>query len=169
MKITSRTKPFDILALGIKSEVEAAGLYQALRARVKNILLRQKLDFLITEEKHHRDVLERLFRDRFPDRKPVLPAASFLPRAVGLKPETLSVQALFEAALEAEKVSEDFYRDAAGAGIGEASRRMLTYLSRVERSHYFMIKSELDLLARFPEYYKVDDIQIAEDLVHVGP
>ena len=169
MKISPRTKPFEILALGIKSEVDAAGLYQALRARVKNILLRQKLDFLITEEKHHCDVLERLFRDRFPGRKPVLPAASFVSKTLGPKADQLTVKELFEAALEAEKVSEDFYKDAAAAGIGEASRRMLAYLSRVERSHYFMIKSELDLLARFPDYYKVDDIQIAEDLVHVGP
>ncbi len=169
MKISSRTRPFDILALGIKSEIDAADLYQALRARVKNILLGQKLDFLITEEKHHRDVLERLFHDRFPERKPVLPATSFLSRSLGSKAGKLTVPKLFEAALQAEKASEDFYKDAAAAGIGEASRRMLSYLSRVERSHYFMIKSELDLLSRFPDYYKVDDIQTAEDLVHVGP
>jgi rubrerythrin len=169
MKIGPKTKPYDILALGIKSEIDAADLYRGLRSRVKNILLGQKLDFLITEEKHHRDVLERLFHDRFSDRRPVLPAASFVSKSLGPKADKLSVRELFEAALEAEKVSEEFYKNAAAAGMGDASRRILAYLSRVERSHYFMIKSELDLLSRFPDYYKVNDIQVADDMVHVGP
>jgi hypothetical protein len=46
---------------------------------------------------------------------------------------------------------------------------MLEYLSRVERSHYFVIKSEIDLLSQFPDYYDVEDFNIGQDLFHIGP
>jgi len=169
MKNSPKSKPDEILALGIKSEIDAADLYAVLRGRVKNILLQQKLDFLVVEEKQHRKILERLFKERFADRTPVLPEESFLSKNALPQADTLTVKELFDAALKAEKVSEDFYKDAAASAGEDASRRMLTYLSRVERSHFFMIKSEIDLLAKFPDYYKVEDFHIAQDMIHVGP
>lgn len=169
MKLNPNSKPDEVLALGIKSEIDAADLYTTLRSRVKNILLQQKLDFLVVEEKQHRKILERLFKVRFADRTLTLPSESFLSKSVLPKVETLPVKELFDAALKAEKVSEDFYKDAAAAAGEDASRRMLIYLSRVERSHYFMIKSEIDLLAKFPDYYQVEDFHIAQDMIHVGP
>jgi rubrerythrin len=169
MKLNPKSKPDEVLALGIKSEIDAADLYAILRSRVKNILLQQKLDFLAVEEKQHRKILERLFKDRFGDRTPALPSESFLSKTVLPQAETLTVKELFDAALKAEKVSEDFYKEAAASAEEDASRRMLTYLSRVERSHYFMIESEVNLLATFPDYYKVEDFHIAQDMIHVGP
>jgi hypothetical protein len=32
-----------------------------------------------------------------------------------------------------------------------------------------MIKAELDLMAKFPDYYDVEEFHIAQDLFHVGP
>jgi hypothetical protein len=32
-----------------------------------------------------------------------------------------------------------------------------------------MIKSEIDLLQKFPDYYNVEDFHVAQDLFHVGP
>jgi hypothetical protein len=46
---------------------------------------------------------------------------------------------------------------------------MLAYLSRVERSHQAMLKSEIGLLEKFPDYYNVENFHIGEDLFHVGP
>ena len=51
----------------------------------------------------------------------------------------------------------------------ESSRSLLSYLGRVERSHQAIIKSEIELLAKFPDYYNVEDFHIGEDLFHVGP
>lgn len=97
----AKLKPFEVLAGAIRSEIEAANFYSKLLDRVKNILLQQKLKFLVLEEKKHKKILE--------------------------------------------------------------------YLSRVERSHYFLIKAEIDLLSRFPDYYDVKDFHLGHDLVHVGP
>ncbi len=168
-RLDPRSKPEAILALGIKSEIDAARLYRQVRSQVRNTLLRQKLDFLIVEETHHRTVLEGLFRDRFGARKLVLPARSFLSASLGPLSRRLSVPRLFEAALKSEKISEDFYREAAAGSADPGGRKMLLYLSRVERSHFFMLKSEVDLLAKFPDYYKVEDFQVGQDMIHVGP
>jgi rubrerythrin len=169
MKLSPKAPASRVLALGIKSEVEAAHFYAALRRKVKNQLLQKKLDFLILEERQHRKILERLFRERFGPRKIVLPASSFMSSLAALRPGQLTVKGLFEEALKSEKLSEDFYARAASAAGDAAGRHMLVYLSRVERSHYFMIKSEIDLLARFPDYYEVEEFHIGQDMIHVGP
>jgi rubrerythrin len=169
MALDPKLNPWEILSVGIRSEVDAAGFYTRLQARVKNVILIQKLKFLAAEEEHHRKILERLVHQRFSDKPVGAPEASWMPAIAASLGENPSVPALFQAALEAEEVAEKFYEDAAGRVEDEGSRKMLGYLSRVERSHQAMIKSEIDLLGKFPDYYNVEDFHIGEDLFHVGP
>jgi rubrerythrin len=169
MSIDPKLNPWEILSVGIRSEVDAAGFYTRLQARVKNVVLIQKLKFLAGEEEHHRKILERLFHQRFSDKPVGAPESSWMPPIAAALGENPSVPALFQAALEAEETAEKFYEDAAGRVQDEGGRKMLGYLSRVERSHQAMIKSEIDLLEKFPDYYNVEDFHIGEDLFHVGP
>ena len=169
MVLDARLKPNEVLAVAIRSEIDAAGFYAGLLARVKNILLRQKLEFLVVEEKKHRKILERLHAERFPGAELRIPDKAVGPKLSPKVGETISVLDLFKAALEAEKAAEKYYRDARGAMADAGSRKILEYLSRVERSHYFMIRSEIDLLSRFPDYYDVEDFHLGQDLFHVGP
>jgi len=169
MKFDSRWKPRDILALAVRSEIDAAGLYAALQGKVRSRLLVRKLEFLIFEEKKHRRILEKLYAQRFAGEALSLPATSFLPPALRVEPQTLTVPQLFRTALRAEKYSEDFYRSGARVLGDAAGRKMLEYLARVERSHYFLVKSEIDLLDKFPDSYKVEEADLGEELIHVGP
>lgn len=162
-------KPSGVLAIAVRSEIDAALIYRGLQGRVKNEVLFQKLKFLAHEEEHHRAILERLFADRFPGQELKVPERSDMPGKAVPIDETSSVLDLFKLALQKEKQAEDFYQDAQKIMQDEQSRRLLTYLSRVERSHYFMIKSEIDLLQKFPDYYYVEDFHIAQDLFHIGP
>jgi rubrerythrin len=169
MVLNAKLRPFEVLAVAIRSEIEAADFYSGLLARVRNILLQQKLKFLVLEEKKHRKILERLHSQRFPEVALRVPEKVVRPRPKAELDEKSSVLELFRAALEAEKSAEAFYKDAQKVIRDAGSRKMLEYLSRVERSHYFLIKSEIDLLARFPDYYDVEDFHIGQDLFHVGP
>ncbi len=169
MSIDKTLTPWQILGVAIRSEVDAAAFYARLQAKVKNILLGQKLKFLALEEAHHRTILERLLAQRYPDKPADAPEASFMPPIAVSLPADAGVPALFEAALEAEKVAEAYYNDAAGRVEDEAGRRLLAYLGRVERSHQAMLNAEIDLIRRFPDYYNVEDFHIAQDLFHVGP
>lgn len=169
MVIDSNLRPYEVLAVAIRSEIEAANFYGRLLERVKNVLLQQKLKFLVLEEKKHRKILEKLHAQRFPDIELKIPEKPVRPRLPLAVEEKTSVLNLFRAALEAEKFAEEYYREAKTVVEDEASKKMLDYLSRVERSHFFMIKSEIDLLSKFPDYYDVEDFHIGQDLFHVGP
>jgi rubrerythrin len=162
MALNAKLRPDEVLAVAIRSEIEAADFYAGLLARIKNVLLQQKLKFLVLEEKKHRKILERLHTQRFPDVALKFPGKTIRPRPKAALDEKSSILELFQAALEAERAAETYYKDA-------GSRKMLEYLSRVERSHYFLVKSEIDLLARFPDYYDVEDFHLGQDLFHIGP
>lgn len=169
MALDAKLKPFEVLAAAIRSEIEAANFYSKLLDRVKNILLQHKLKFLVLEEKKHKKILERLYLQRFADIELKVPEKPVRPRLPVTVDEKSSILDLFKAALAAEKFAEEFYGEARKKAGDAGSKKMLEYLSRVERSHYFLIKAEIDLLSRFPDYYDVEDFHLGHDLVHVGP
>jgi rubrerythrin len=169
MSIDKNLQAWQILAVAVRSEIDAAAFYTRLQGRIKNPLLIQKLKFLALEEEHHKVILDRLLAQRYADKPIDAPASSLMPPIGVSLPAEPSVPALFEAALEAEKIAEAYYNDASGRVEDESGRRILAYLGRVERSHQAMIVSELDLLRQFPDYYNVEDFHIAQDLFHVGP
>ncbi len=169
MSVDGKLKAWEILSVGILSEIDAAAFYARLLGRIRNIHLLEKLKFLALEEEHHRKMLERLFGDRFPEKAVGAPESALMPPIAASLGEGASVLDLFLAGLEAEKTSESFYEEASGRAEDEGGRRMLAYLGRVERSHQAMIRSEIDLLERFPDYYDVEEFNVGQDLFHVGP
>lgn len=169
MSIDKSLAPWQILGVAIRSEIDAAAFYTRLQGRLKSILLIQKLKFLALEEDHHRTMLKRLLAQKYPDKPKEVPESSLMPPIGVSLPADATVPALFEAALEAEKTAEAYYREAAERVEDEAGRRILAYLGRVERSHQAMISSEIDLIRKFPDYYSVEDFHLAQDLFHVGP
>jgi rubrerythrin len=169
MTLNPRLKAPDILPIAVRAEMDAEAIYRTLFDRVKNEVLRQKLDFLAKEEGRHRAILTRLFADKFPGRPFTIPASSGKPKPAVAVDDRTPVLDLFKLAMEKEKEAEAFYRDSKPLMEDPDSRRILDYLSRVERSHYYMIKSEIDLLEKFPEYFDVEDFHVGQDLFHVGP
>lgn len=167
--INLKLSPTEVFGVAIESEIQATAAYSDLYEKVKNEVLRLKLKFLISEEKKHRRILERLFSQRFPGEKLEIPDKSFFPSVKISKTKKISVLDLFKLALKAEKISEEFYKEAGERAEDKESKRVLGYLVRVERSHYFIIKSEIDMLDRFPDYYKVEDFHLGQDMFHVGP
>jgi rubrerythrin len=169
MSIDPKLKPWQVLGVAIRSEVDAAAFYTRLQAKIKNVLLIQKLKFLALEEEHHRKILEHVAGDRYRGRSTDVPPASLMPPIAASLGEDPPVLALFQAALKAEETAERFYVETGERAEDEGSRKLLAYLGRVERSHQAMLKSEIDLLEKFPDYYSVEDFHIAQDLFHVGP
>ncbi|MFB0564289.1 MAG: ferritin family protein, partial [Candidatus Aminicenantaceae bacterium] len=79
MNLKLRLSPSEVLAVAIRSEIQAAETYSKISREVKNEILRMKLKFLISEEEKHHKMLERLFSQRFPNEKLEIPDKSFLP------------------------------------------------------------------------------------------
>jgi len=169
MTFSSEIKPVDVYPIAIRAEIEAAEIYRGLHGRVRNEALRLKLDFLAREEDRHKAILERLFKDHFPGRALVVPAAGQGPKKSVPVGETSSVLELFKLAMAKEKEAEEYYEGAKAAVEDARIRHILDYLGRTERSHYYMLQSEIDLLIAFPEYYNADEANEGQDLFHVGP
>jgi len=168
MAIDPRIKPADVYPIAVRAEIDAADLYRELLGKVRNEALRQKLDFLAKEEDRHKAILERVFRDHFPGRKLVVPARSKRPKTPVGVDEAPEVVSLFKLAMLKEKEAEELYRAAKVRAEDAQAKRILDYLARVERSHYFMLQSEIDLLERFPDYYDVEAAHEGQDLFHIG-
>ncbi len=194
MSMDAKIKPYDVYPVAIRAELDAAGIYRDLHARVKNEVLKQKLDFLAKEEDRHKAILERLFRDHFPERKLVVPAESksprlkvaplargSYPRASAAEPDpqakpgaptavddAAAVLDLFKLAMQKEKEAEEYYKGAKAQVEDAQSKKVLEYLRRVERSHYYMLRSEIELLEKFPDYYDAEAEYFGQDLFHVG-
>jgi len=168
MSIDPKIKPYDVYPAAVRAEMDAAAIYRNLKDRVRNEPLRQKLDFLAKEEDRHKAILERLFHDHYPERTLVVPAESKRPGAKVEVDDATAVPALFNLALRKEKEAEAYYKDAMTTVEDGHSRKILGYLSRVERSHYYMIKSEIELLEKFPDSYNAEAEYFGQDLFHVG-
>lgn len=146
----------NLLGFAIRSEIDSHEAYTDLSARVRNSLLKEKFRWLVFEENKHRQVLENLFASLFPDEDLVVPAEPSKPllKKIIIAPSSGLLDLLLQA-MGSEKAAEEFYGDLA-AGVGDPHRKILTYLSRVEHSHYQMLKSEYVLAQEFADYGEKD-------------
>jgi rubrerythrin len=167
MAIDPRKKAPEIMGIAVRAEMDAAAIYRGLHGRVKNEVLKQKLDFLAKEEERHKLLLERLFKDKYPGQTLKVPESG-RPAKSAPAVEDMSVLDLFKLAMGKEKEAEEYYKDARTRIEDPSAKKMLDYLSRVERSHYFMLKSEIDLLQIFPDSYDVEEEYLGQELFHIG-
>ena len=155
------------LSMAYRSEVEAEETYKKLKKGVKNFVLRDKLQFLINEEKKHQKLLQALFKKLFNGKEIVQDEKSFLPKlTLALKEET-AIPDLIELAMELEKVSEEFYDHLSEEIENRSIQEILQYLASMEHGHYFLLKGEYELCLKDEMYYNRDDFQY--DMIHVGP
>jgi rubrerythrin len=154
------------LSMAILAEKEAAGLYEKLKGMVNNFVLKDKLDFLISEEAIHQKILESLFASLFPEEEPDA-EKSLIPRLKITAEEENSVLEILEQAMEAEKIFEDFYERLAEETTEKSAQEILMYLSSMEHSHYALLKGEYDLSLNDEQYFERGDFMY--DMVHIGP
>lgn len=152
----SRQPVKKLLGYAVRAEIDSNKVYSRLARRVKNALLREKFQILAFEESRHKKVLENLFKSLYPGEKIQIPETidkRLLP-AVVVKPSTSLIDILYQA-MEAEKSAQDFYA-ALAKRVKTAKKKILEYLSKVERSHFLMLRSEYTMALQFEDYGEVD-------------
>jgi rubrerythrin len=155
------------IAMAMKSEKEAEAVYAKLHQMVKNFVLKDKLQFLIQEEKKHQKLVLELYHKLFQGSDPAEPEKSVFPRLSITLTEETSIPDLLETAMEAEKTSEEFY-DLLSDNVEErGAQEILRYLASMEHSHYFLLKGDYELALRDEMYTQREEFQV--DMVHVGP
>jgi len=153
----------ELLKTAIKSEVEAAENYRKAAEMINIYLLKDKFHFLEKEEMGHKNVLEKLFKSKFPDKEIVLPSSSEIPFPEFKVDENMEISEIIKKAMEAERWAADFYKEIEKNFEGDKEKAMARYLSSMEESHYHLLKSELEIAYNFELY---DEIHA---MMHVGP
>ena len=145
-----------LLAYAIRAEIDSNQAYSDLAERVSNPLLKEKFRWLAFEENNHRQILEKLHTALFPSQPIQITEESSgeIFKPINVVPSSSLIDILHQA-MEAEKFAEDFYSRLAER-MEKAQKRLLRYLSKVEHSHYLMLKTEYDAVQDFEDYAEQD-------------
>jgi rubrerythrin len=145
-----------LLGYAVRAEIDANKIYTRLSSRVKNLLLKEKFQILAFEEKKHKEVVENLFDSLYHGDKLLVPDCvdeRLLP-SVHITPSSSLAQILYQA-MAAEKSAQDFYASLAKK-VRIPKKKIIEYLSKVERSHFLMLQSEYALALEFEDYAERD-------------
>ena len=146
----------DLLGYSIRAEMDSNKAYSDLSDRVSNPLLKEKFRWLAFEENKHKEILMKLYSALFPNQAIQIPEdpSKDLFKPIDVAPSTSLTDILLQA-MEAEKFAEDFYAHLADR-VENGQKRLLHYLSKVEHSHYLMLKTEYDAVQDFEDYAEQD-------------
>ena len=152
----------ELLEVAIKSEIDAAENYHKMAEMTNVFLLKDKFNFLENEEKGHRKLLERIYKKKFPDKEIRIPEKG-VPFPEFTIDDKMQLSEIIKKAMEAEEWASKFYKDMEGKMEGEEEKAMARYLAAMEESHYYLLKSELEIAYNFELYDQV------HEMMHVGP
>jgi len=146
----------DLLGFAIRAEIDSNRAYTDLADKFSNPLLKQKFQWLAFEENKHREILEALFASLLPEEKLIIPdePSEHLLKRITITPSSTLTDLLYQA-MQAEQYAEEFYSNMAQR-VEDPHRKILNYLSKVEHSHYTMLKGEYSLAQEYEDYAEKD-------------
>ena len=146
----------DLLGYAIRAEMDSNKAYTDLAERVSNPLLKEKFRWLAFEENKHKEILMNLHGALLPNQTILIPdePSQDLFKPVIVSPSSSLVEILLQT-MDAEKFAEEFYANLAER-VEAGQKRLLHYLSKVEHSHYLMLKTEYDAVQDFEDYAEQD-------------
>lgn len=167
----------DIVLTAIRAEVEAQKMYRSLAGRVKNMMMKDRLEFLANEEQKHADFFRAYYEKQFPGKEMVVPQKTVVPLPdITVDVERAPISDVLEQAMEAEAAAEDFYRSMAEmfppdeeedtdpyALTSGRIRKMLLYIASMEKGHHDLLAVERDKMLEF------ESQDVWWDMIHVGP
>ena len=154
-----------LLLAALRSEIDSKLVYQQVADRVKNALLKDKLNFISAEEEKHRSVIEGVYKERFPNKEIAIPENSPVPLPeIRITDEMMPLSEVFSMAMNAETAAYEFYQQLAGLYEDDPRlNKMIAYIASMEMGHYRLLEIEKDNMERFEDF----DVYLPH--VHVGP
>ncbi len=148
LKDISEMSMKELLEQGIASEMNAQKVYGKVAKENFSYALHDKLNFLQKQEKSHEKMLRKLFKKKYPNKKPDIPEKVLKPAPdIDLKSE--SIGELFKEAMESEKESMEFYEHLADRLKDKKMKKTAKYFAHMEEGHYKILKHELDSMKKF--------------------
>ena len=161
-------QPYEIdklLLTAIKSEVESKAVYAKLAKKIKNGLLKDKLEFLAQEEEKHRQIIEEIYMSHFPNEKIILPKKSPVPLPkIQITDEDMPLSKIVDSAMQAELITQEFYTALSDRFEDDTKiKTTLLYFANMELGHYKLLELEKESMERFEE------ADVYWPMVHAGP
>ena len=154
-----------LLLAALRSEMDSKEVYHQIADRVKNALLKDKLDFLASEEEKHRKIIEGVYRETFGDKELHIPEKSPVPLPkVTITGEMMALSEVFSMAMNAEMAAYGFYNELAKLYENNPSlKKTIEYVATMEMGHYKLLEIEKNNMEQF------EDFDVYLPLIHVGP
>ena len=154
----------ELLLIAMKSEVNSNIAYKKLSKKVKNALLKDKLEFLANEEEKHREIIEDIFKNHFPEQKISLPRTTPVPLPEIIFDEDTPLSKVLKSAMDAEKAAQEFYQSLAARFEKDSKiENTLQYFAKMELGHYKLLEIEKENMEHFEE------ADVYWPMVHAGP
>jgi len=155
----------ELLLAAIKSEEETNQVYSKLADHVQNGLMKDKFQFLASEEQKHKQYITDLYKSDFPDKTLHLPKTTPvpLPGVTIPKDEDIPVSKVLSQAMQAEQAAHDFYLALSERYENTAVKNMLHYFADMETGHYNILKQEKESM----EWFEQSDVYWP--MIHAGP
>lgn len=152
-----------LLGIAIRSEIKAAENYEKAVHKTSIFLLKEKFIFLEKEEVGHRQLLERLYAMKFPGKKIDIPKNIKKPFKEFDVTDDMQLSEILTNAIDNERAASDFYKELEMKLETKDMKAMARYLASMEESHYYLLKSELEIVHNFELYDQI------HHMMHVGP
>ena len=160
-----RVKEFsleELLGMAIKAEIGARKFYESLAERVEIEALEEKIEWLAGEEAKHEALLRKMYETMFPGKEIVYPKEHIGPELKPVARELSGVQDIIDLirwAMKAEEIAARFYEELEEMVDSEDRKRLMRYLSDMEKGHYYTLRAEYELLL---------DWEMYSQMMHVG-
>jgi len=153
----------EIILSGLKSEIDARDLYNAIADNVNNAILKDRLKFLAGEEEKHRIFFVNLYRAEFNGEEPEVPEDTPVPLPIVVYNEGSALTEVIEQAMESEQAAAEFYNEFARLTDDEKLKNTLKMFANMEMGHYRILEAEKENLERFEDY------ENEVPMIHLGP
>ena len=143
----------EALGIAIRSEIDAQEVYSDLAGMCGDELLKNRFLSLFHEERRHQTLLEKKYKEMFPETDLVLPQSQLPTEVVesGIR-KKMNIKDVLQLAINEEKRVREFYLDCAGSVKDLSGNRMFRFLADMEFSHQMMLTAELELIEKYPSY-----------------
>ncbi|BAA29657.1 ferritin family protein [Pyrococcus horikoshii] len=153
----------ELLGMAIKSEIGAQKFYESLAKHVDSKPLKEKIEWLAGEEKRHEILLRKLYSEMFPGKEIVFPKEHIGPELQPVAEELKGIQNIIDLirlAMRAEEIASEFYSKLEEMVEDDKKKKLMRYLSDMEKGHYYTLRAEYELLL---------DWEMYSQMMHIGP
>jgi rubrerythrin len=160
-KIKAEVSYLEALSLAIYNEQSAFDFYTKLSDTIKNPSGKEKFKFLASDEKRHRELLEKYYTQVSGGQKFPFDANKMKKIQVEVKDSTTAYEAL-DIGIKAEKEAYEFYTRSAQSSKDQEAKKMFLMLAGEEDKHYNVLMAERQALIDQFYWFSLDTPGIME-------